>query len=122
MSDFSDNDAATEAYDANDYIAFDYEKALPALSDDDRATMMSIVDQLYDILGDKLPEQQLQWIVLNNEYDLSASMDAALNAASRITPPAAAAVTVTKKPAASKKGESIEWGIKSSPSRVWYDL
>lgn len=56
---------------------------LAALSDEQRATLQSCIDQIRDVLGDVLTQSHMSQIVLTHAFDADQSLDAALQAAQR---------------------------------------
>lgn len=56
---------------------------LAALSDEQRATLQSCIDQIRDVLGDVLTQSHMSHIVLTHAFDADQSLDAALQAAQR---------------------------------------
>lgn len=56
---------------------------LAAMSDEQRATLQSCIDQIRDVLGDVLTQAHMSHIVLTNAFDADLSLDAALQAAQR---------------------------------------
>lgn len=71
--------------------ADDDDAQLAALTDDERATLLSCVDQIRDVLGDALAESHMRQIVLSNDFDADRSLDDALQASQRAQEKASAA-------------------------------
>lgn len=57
----------------------EYAAVRASLSDEQRAILLSCIDQIRDVVGAKFSEPRLAQIVIGNDYDVCKSLDEALN-------------------------------------------